>query len=311
MTTWQTIFGVDPPVKGELSQFETARNTFNSMMTDAQTVVDTFFPEDPSAITANVNDKPGAMITKVLAEADEALKELPTIAGDAYGIFDAHITRLRELRGEADGALARARTAWNRKNQLTSQKSQLESQITGLEGQIDGAADDADTTDLDSDLSGAQSSLGDVNSELESVQNTLDGIYGNDDSEYTELVGAENERNRTTVDDLDDIDLGDLEDPNFLESAWEGIADFVGGLLESVANLLEALVTGDWATFSLGAQGPARRGAARPRHDRPVHRSRRTAVRPRRGELRRHRRCGRPRRRTRRRARRWGCSTSG
>ena len=248
MSTWQTIFGVEPPVKGLLSQFESARNTFDSMKSDAQTIVDTFF-DDRSSITANVNDKPGAMIVQVIDEADGGLRELPRIAGEAFDIFDAHITRLRQLRGEADGALARARTAWNRKNQLTSQKSQLESQISGLEGQIDGAADDADTSDLDSDLSGAQSSLGSVDSELESLQNTLDAIYGNQDSDYNELVAAENERNRTTADDLDGISLGDLEDPNWLESAWEGISGFVQGLVESVANMLEALVTGDWATF--------------------------------------------------------------
>ena len=95
-------------------------------------------------------------------------------------------------------------------------------------------------------------SLGGVDDELGTLQRTLDKIYGNSDSEYNDLVNSEHTRNRETVDGLNGIDLGALEDPGFWDKVGDFLAsvgEFLGGILESVANLFEALVTGDWATF--------------------------------------------------------------
>jgi hypothetical protein len=250
VTTWQQIFAVDPPVRGELSQFTIAKTTFETMRDDAQNVVDQFANfADPAFVDGHLNDAPGAMVTEVLSQADGGLKDLPRIADEASQIFSDHYDRLAELREEADGALARAHTAWLRKSELLAQQSNLQSQIDGLSTDIDDADPDADTGSLEDELSGAESSLGSVNGELESVQNTLDGIYGGDDGEWHALANAEHDRNEATVDALNDIDLGSLKDPGFWDKLVSAVGGFVLGVLESVANLLEALVTGDLATF--------------------------------------------------------------
>ena len=83
------------------------------------------------------------MVTQLLQNTDDGLDDLPRIAREANGFFSSHYDRLVELREAADDALGRARTAWDRKNQLEGQRSQLQSQIDGLQTQIDDAPDDA------------------------------------------------------------------------------------------------------------------------------------------------------------------------
>jgi hypothetical protein len=253
MATWQEIFGVDPPIRGSLSEFAGARDAFETMRADAQNVVDQFANfSDPTFVEGNLNDAPGALLTQMLSTVDDGLHVLPDVAEKASGIFSDHYDRLAELRDAAADALARASTAWDQKNELLSQQSNLQSQIDGLNTDLDDAEPDADITNLDTELSGAQSSLSSVNGDLDSVQSTLDAIYGNDDSEYNGLVGSEHSRDDATTEALHDIDLGALEDPGFWDKVGDflgSVAGFLGGVLESIANLLEAFVTGDWATF--------------------------------------------------------------
>ena len=285
MTTWQTIFGVDAADPGLLSEFAAARDTFETMRADAQNVVDQFANfSDPSFVEEQPQRRPGALLTQMLQHGRRRPRTYcPASPARRSGIFSDHYDRLVELRDEADGALGRARTAWDRKNELVGQQSSLQSQIDGLNSQIDDAADDADTTGLDYDLSGAAvvARLASTASSTR-VQGTLDGIYGNDDSEYNDLRQRRAQPQRRHRRRAQRHRSRCSRGPRFLGQGRRrprSVADFLGGILESLANLVEAFVTGDWATFFWELKNLLDVGAPDPRHDRPVHRHRRPARR--------------------------------
>ena len=142
---------------------------------------------------------------------------------------------------------------------LQERASRLSSQVRQLEGDVrsaedaaaaDPAGDTSEADQLGDQLSGAQSQLGGVQDDLDTMNHVLDDIR----AEWGDIRDEENALNRLTVDELDGIDLGDLENPGF----WDRVGDAVGALVDFVVEIadimmgpldeiLGALLRGDWA----------------------------------------------------------------
>ena len=214
MTTWTEIFpDVDgSPVRGERDEFvRLATSSSASSRTPRRS---------PASSTAFVTTarraarwkatRPKAF-ARFVDEVGGELDEVPRIAGRASEIFGHHhseLTRLTEWAEEgADSALARARTAWRAREELTEQASRLSSQVRQLEGDVRDAEDTA-AADPAGDTTrgrparrsaGRARRAGSVASRTTSIDRTrvLDGIRG----EWSEIRDEENALNRLTVDE--------------------------------------------------------------------------------------------------------------
>ena len=266
MTTWTEIFpDVDgSPVRGEHYEFRNARDFFQRFERDAEEIARQFdrFRDDGQA-SGSLEGDAAAAFARFVDQVGGELDEVPRIAGRAADIFDHHhgeLNRLREWAEDgADSALARARTAWRAREDLQERASRLSSQVRQLEGDVrsaedaaaaDPAGDTSEADQLGDQLSGAQSQLGGVQDDLDHQNAVLDDIR----AEWSEIRDEENALNRLTVDELDGIDLGDLENPGF----WDRVGDAVGALVDFVVEIadimmgpldeiLGALLSGDWA----------------------------------------------------------------
>ena len=259
MTTWTEIFpDVDgSPVRGEAYEFARARDYFRRFEADAEEIARQFdrFRDDGQA-SGSLEGEAAVAFARFVDEVGGELDEVPRIAGRASEIFDHHhgeLNRLLEWAEQgSDSALARARTAWNRREELTEQASRLAGQMRQLEGDVRDAEDAAaadpagDTTAADQlgdQLAGTQSRLGGVQNEIDEQNAILEGIRGDEDA-----------LNRLTVEDLDGIDLGDLENPGF----WDRVGNAIGSLVDFVVTvadimmgpldeILLAVFNGEWA----------------------------------------------------------------
>lgn len=242
--SWESILGVSgPPIKGEPSEFESARSAFATMYTESNEVYQTFktitaegVPED------KLNNLPGQLLLQAVQRVDSSLSDLPRISGAARDVFAEHITKLNDLHERADEALGRAQTA-----SATQRAAQAA---------VDNTPDNAANAD-------------DLNHDLDTADAAIDRVR----EEYGELVGKEDQLNAQTVDALDNIDFGALEaiaptqqliafaiDPaGWLEwltgpegPAFEDLTALVPGLQEGIGNFLDGAMDVDLIANVIG-----------------------------------------------------------
>lgn len=251
MSTWQAIFGVDAPVQGRPHEIQRAVTEFEVRREVALAVVRAFDTVNCGGeVSGRLEGPVGQVFGEIAADVAAGLDDLPRVAGLTAQVLDAHLERLRALRSECDEALARARTAWNQRNLLDSQRPHLENLVSSWRRQLEAADPEIHNVGwIESQHLTARSNLDQNVQQAEREQSTLLGIHGRFDSEYVSLRQAEAALDQQTVDALMSIDLGELRDPRWLERFASAVGSFVGGILESVVNLVEAWLTGDWATF--------------------------------------------------------------
>jgi hypothetical protein len=266
MTTWTTIFpDVDgSPVRGEPSEFRTTAGFFRDLADQSRSIVDEFgrFADDGQA-TGSLEGDTGNAFADFIAEVDGSLSELPDVTERAAEIFDHHVDELSRLREWAevgtDSALARARAAWNTKNDLEDDATQLRSsqqaimrQIDDVEANDDGSGtSSSEMSDLDSARGRNADSLRLTEQGIADQDRILSGIRG----EWDDIRGAERTLDDTTIDDLDDIRLGDLEDPGFWDKIVSGAFDLIITLGTIAIGVMCPLIglyllyDGDWAAL--------------------------------------------------------------
>jgi hypothetical protein len=250
MTTWTDIFpDVDgPPVKGEPGDFDAARHAFTRMGDDAQEVLDQFNRIQASGDIAQLRGQAATAFERFVGEVADSLGDLPRVSHEAGDVFGDHATRLDALHAEVDSALARARTNWERRQELERDVDAARTRTDRLQSQIDGMAADTDPTtsaQLQGDRDGAAAAFAVVRGELRQVDEALRAIR----DEWSDLREREVDARRTTISQLDGIDLGDLKDPGRFRSFVEGACEVMMTLtpIDEIAEFVGAALRGDWA----------------------------------------------------------------
>ena len=238
MTTWTTIFpDVDgSPVRGEPSEFRTTARFFSTLAEQTRSIVDEFarFADDGQA-SGSLEGETGKAFGDFIEEVDSSLSELPEVSGNAADIFEQHVEELSRLREwaetGADSALARARTAWDLKTDLEADAVQLRRshdaimrQIDQVDASDDGTgASDPERSNLDDARGRNADSLRQTEQGIGEQERILAGIR----SEWSDIRAAERRLDDKTVSELDDIRLGDLEDPGFWDKIVSGAFDLM------------------------------------------------------------------------------------
>jgi hypothetical protein len=266
MTTWTTIFpDVDgSPVRGEPSEFRTTARFFSTLAEQTRSIVDEFarFADDGQA-SGSLEGETGKAFGDFIEEVDSSLSELPEVSGTAADIFEQHVEELSRLREwaetGADSALARARTAWDLKTDLEADAVQLRRshdaimrQIDQVDASDDGTgASDPERSNLDDARGRNADSLRQTERGIGEQERILAGIR----SEWSDIRAAERRLDDKTVSELDDIRLGDLEDPGFWDKIVSGAFDLMITLGTIAIGVMCPLVGlylmygGDWAAM--------------------------------------------------------------
>ncbi len=261
MTTWTTIFAdVDgSPVRGDVQEFRRAAGHFEHLGDDAQDALDAFRDFDGRESAGKLEGEAARAFSHFLDDVDGRLATLPRVTGEAAELFRHHEQQLGQLKQRAedaaDSALARARAAWNRRNELESERAELSNASSSLARQIeqlgrsnvDGAAD-AEIDSLGRRQASVAGSLSAVSGEIGSLTTTLAGIR----EEWGEIRQAEDRLDEATRDGLDRIDLANLGDPGMFDK----IVNFAGGLVMTLGAvalgpiaLALMVYDGDWAAL--------------------------------------------------------------
>ena len=249
---WQTIFGVEPPIEEEPSDIQAIITEFEQRRATAQAIVDRFASVQSGGVAGHLEGDVGPAFHQVVSEVHAGLTDLPRIAGQVVSIFSHHKEKLEGYRAASDTAIARARTSWNNLNSARSDLSSAESRVRSLRTQVENAADDVDTAGTESSIDGLETSIGRLDGDIRRYQAELDDVYVPglmSNCTYHDLRSKVTILDDETVAALRRIDRGDLDDPAWWQKVGSAIGDFAVGLVESAVNLLEAFVTGDWATF--------------------------------------------------------------
>jgi hypothetical protein len=266
MTTWTTIFpDVDgSPVRGEPSEFRITARFFGNLEDQTRSIVNEFARfADGGQASGKLEGETGKAFADFIDEVDSSLSELPDVSGRAAEIFDHHVEELSSLREwaetGADSALARARAAWDTKTDLEGDAARLRRsheaimrQIESVEASDDGSGASAqERSDLDDARGRSADSLRLTEEAVDHQEGILRAIRG----EWSDIRAAERRLDDQTISDLDDIRLGDLEDPGFWDKIVSGAFDLMITLGTIAIGVMCPLVGlylmygGDWAAM--------------------------------------------------------------
>ena len=261
MTTWSEIFpDVDgPPVRGEPGDFEKVAREFDIMGDDAQEALDEFTKIKSDAGVSPLRGEAADAFERFVREVADSLGDLPRVCHEATLVFSKHADDLTALRKEVDSALARAQTKWNERNKLRTDVSAADQRVSTLQTQLNLLPCPGADATADAERPGLQSELDEVVSNLQWLLQQL--IEATDElnvirRQYDGFHDDERSLRSKTHHRLDDIDLGDLEDPGRFSSFCHGAFQFVmhaTGLdavmaaVDAIVDLGQAIASGDWA----------------------------------------------------------------
>ncbi len=249
-TAWSDIFpDVDgPPVRGAPGDFTAASAAFGRMADDAQYVLAEFARITADGDISQLRGQAATAFERFVHEVADSLGDLPRVSRDAASAFDGHRVSLDALVDEAAAALARARIAWDRKNELEDELDSSTQRAERLQSQIDSLPPDSDpasSAQLGGDHDNALRALRAVRDNLADAQHELSAQR----AEWGELRAREAALRDSTRDRLDGIDLGELKDPGRFQSFVEGACDVICAvsLIDECLEFVDAVLRGDWA----------------------------------------------------------------
>lgn len=255
---WEDIFSdVDgPPVRGLPCEFTAVSTAYLAMAQDAEDVVVQF-----SRITgvgaAELRGQAATAFERFVRDVKDSLGDLPRVSRDASSRFSTHAGSLSDLRDAADVSLARARTAWDQLHKAEADLESANARSRALHQQMErlpppgtDPQSDAEAEQLANKSRAAGTDADRLTRMVSDHRDTLNGCR----RAWTAHHGDEADLRRELRDGLDSLDLGSLEDPGKLRSLCESVGGFLGEfiadftLLDEFAELLAAIVEGDWAT---------------------------------------------------------------
>ncbi len=252
--SWTDIFpDVDgEPIRASLDEVESVSTMFERMADASQRILDEFEQVTSDAGTGSLEGDAADAFRDIVDKVTDSLGDLPGVCDDAHGALADHLSRLGDLRSEAASALARARTHWEAHEDavrtLSSRRSSHNQATSDLDSLPPAGSDPAADADRTAAEDGVEQSGRLLAAAQGSVDSAADDLRASRE-EWGRLRGDEDELNDRTADRLDDISLGDLEDPSWWESilgsAFDLVMDLTG--LDALIDLVAAIASGDWA----------------------------------------------------------------
>ncbi|MDQ3176847.1 MAG: GH-E family nuclease [Actinomycetota bacterium] len=235
------------PVRGSTGEVDDVVTMFRSMRDAADEIHDQFETlKEEGADSTRLRGDSATQFREIIDAVAGTLSHVPEVADAAYTVMNDHLGKLEDLHTRASEALARANTRWEDYESAQGAASAAGTTSTRLQGQADSLpADDPGVGDADTAASDAASALTAALGLADDARSDLEASK----TEWGDLRGDEDSLNSETAGELDDIDLGDLEDPSWWESLLGAAFDLLMdlSLLDELFALIEAIATGDWA----------------------------------------------------------------
>lgn len=211
-----------------------------------QGCVDGFGAVSGDARSTVVKGDVAGALTHVVEQLDGKFQLLPPVFEALESIFHGHATEMDRLYGESVAALARANTRWTERkdaeDHLEHEQSTLQTIANGLQWLKDSGAAADDIDEKQKQYDEQESTVGSARTKRDNARDAFDDCK----ADYHSIRDEEEGLVTAAAHALRAIDLGDLEDPGWLEAAFdwvvEGIANIGEFLYEIVENLANAVV---------------------------------------------------------------------
>ena len=253
--SWGEIFpGLDEPVQGLVSSYDSAEGECDKLKQAAEVCADEFDRVTSSDSLGELGGLAADQLIALINEVDGAFQDLPPVFATLASIFDEHEQKLTALRQEAALALALANTRWNALQEANASHAdanaalhRINSQIRSLERN---AGDDLALHSHLNDLYGDRTWRNRVAASCATAVADAERELGWSHDAHGVLVESEQGLAEATAGRVKGLDLDDLKDPNRLMQLATGVGEFFSDLVENivvgVADLVQALASGDW-----------------------------------------------------------------
>lgn len=243
------------PVKADVADFDRAGNHFAEIEDALNAVCGEL--RNLQGCGDQFKGQTATAFTSKLSVLSDDLEKVPRIAYQAKDIMREHAYWLRDIKAEAERALATAKSrkseleaARDRESDAARRLSSIERQIRSLED-AEAAGDDTASSQLvllrgDSAAAGQseRSASGDVAHWTQRVHESI--------GDYERIQDRERELNKGTADRIRHIHFQDLHDPSVAEQARDGAIGLIGDLadfINDMAEFLQSLVELDLAAI--------------------------------------------------------------
>jgi hypothetical protein len=254
--SWSEIFpGLAEPVQGTVASYQAAESECDDFKAVAESCADEFDRVSSSESLGELGGQAADQLITLITAVDGSFLDVPPVFATLAAIFDNHQQELSALRQEAVAALALANTRWNvlqhseaasvsAKDALRRINIQIRSleRSAGVEPGLQIQLDDlyGNRAGYQADAASCTTAVGDAELELDWSRIA-----------HASLVSAEHEMVEHTVSCLKGIDLDDLDDPSLLGQIASDVGGYITDLARDivvgVAQLAEALASGDWS----------------------------------------------------------------
>ena len=253
--TWEALDLAGPPIQGDAVEYQQLEDEFGQVkqrMIELDQEFDSIRLGSGWSFSGSAADQFAEQLKPVAT----AVELLPSITTQVETIFQNHRVKLQQLQEEAERALARAQTRWNRQQQAESSRSYHRREADRLNGQLECLEDESARPHIFGLWQYAMSCVSDADSNVQNSETALEGSR----TEWNTLHTSEQQLDEETANSLRSVELWSLADPSnieraldavldFLNSAWEGIKDlgeWIGS--RTLMDLYEAL---DWVLIGL------------------------------------------------------------
>ena len=251
MASWTNVGKDSPPVVGNPSEFDALAQTFARMSGRVRQLNYDFLLIGKGQ-SSEFSGEAAQAFGQQLDDISTKVKLVPDIADQIKSILHEHGQYLEDLKREADSALARAESHWNKKQRAQDDVNYHESRLSSIDHQIEclGGRDLDFSADLGiSDFQRSQRlelinrrssieyDLARSKSDIRQAENGLDDSR----HDWASLHEREEELNKNTSRRLKNVELSDLADPSGLGQMYEGIKDYMKVIWEHVVKAAEYL----------------------------------------------------------------------
>ncbi|MAT04028.1 MAG: hypothetical protein CL424_03170 [Acidimicrobiaceae bacterium] len=255
MRTWAQLFpGTGDPISGASSDYRRAANVASGLENSTTVVADEFARVRQSGELGELEGQAARQLVTFVTEVHSRLDDVPPLFRSLHDIVDHHATELAALEKRAADALAVANTRWNAVETAEAEQASAQSAVSQIQGQIrslDWSTDDPEVVEADREEfqrieSTRLTTLGQRNTALTTARGLLDDSL----TERNDIAADERTLVEETASALRSIDIGELDDPNavldWISDRVDDVAGFVGGIVDSIVGLVEAIMEGDW-----------------------------------------------------------------
>lgn len=134
--SWTDIKAEGEPVRGNVLEFEKSVEYWRSSQVAASELRAEFWSIVNGGTAVGLKGVAADAFANIVKETQSVLDDVPEVFGSMRTVLETHLTQLKNLKDEADAALARAKVAQAERESATRLQSEAAARVAALKKQI-------------------------------------------------------------------------------------------------------------------------------------------------------------------------------